>query len=135
VNFYKLATLVPICLAACAVGPQARTVWTHNSLSGQPAQARFITDRAECAAYATNLAPLPQAPRTQVSPLYQEVTILTPTGPVLGLVQNNQPSQMPLVTDYKNYENAKSTAIGEQKQLFSACMYQRDWSSEVRYSE
>jgi len=94
-NFYKIATLVPICLAACAVGPQARTVWTHNNLSGQPAQTRFITDRAECAAYAMRLAPLPpELPVVPESPTYQELTILTPTGPVMGLVQNNQPRSL-----------------------------------------
>jgi hypothetical protein len=129
-NFYKIATLVPICLAACAVGPQARTVWTHNSFSGQPAQARFITDRAECAAYATRLAPLPQEPRAQLNPAYQEMTILTPTGPVLGLVQNNQPNYIPSLSDYSNYENAKNAAISQQRQLFGACMYQRDWRAE-----
>ncbi len=131
-NSRKAVTLLLAYLAGCAADPQTQIVWAHNSLSGQPAQARFITDRAECAAYAINLAPLPQEPRM---PVYtssdQPVTILTPSGPVMGIVHQDQPYQpLPTVMDYSNYQNARNAAVSQQRQLFGACMYQRDWRAE-----
>ena len=55
----RILYLIFFYLTACATSPQPQEVWTHKTLSGQDAQARLITDREECVAYAASLAGYP----------------------------------------------------------------------------
>ena len=71
----RIPYLIFFCLTACAAGPQSQEVWTHKTLSGQDAQARFITDREECVAYATSIAPYPSQMGYASSYLYTQATL------------------------------------------------------------
>lgn len=101
-NRRTVVAVIFLCLVVCgtaAHAEQPQITWSHSTLTGQDAQARFITDRAECAKYAATLAPYPS--------------------------QTNYDSGF-------LYTMAYLEAQKQEKQLFSACMYQRGWSTQVQ---
>ena len=68
----RIPYLIFFYLTACAIGLQPQDVWTHKTLSGQDAQAQLISDREECVAYATSLAPYPSKMGYASSYLYTQ---------------------------------------------------------------
>jgi len=58
-RYLRILYLIFFFLTACAASPQPQEVWTNQTLSGQDAQARLITDRQDCDTYAASLAPYP----------------------------------------------------------------------------
>jgi len=55
----RILYLIFFYLTGCATSTQPQEIWTNKTLSGPDAQARLVTDRQDCEAYAGSLAPYP----------------------------------------------------------------------------
>jgi len=104
--------------------------WSHDTLTGEDAQSRLITDNAECTAYARNLVPIPLPPSSTIPtpPQPENLTIYTPNGPVFGQIQKQAPTQPAnAYADLLRYQEI-AKANNQQGQVFGACMQQRGWT-------
>ncbi len=89
----------------------AADVWYHRSLTGEDAQARFITDQAECAHDAQTLSPTRQITQQEH----------------LQAIQRNLGCLPPYCAPEPLLAPGLYGDVRQNRKLYGACMYQRGW--------